>query len=51
MCGLDVPGGVYTHVVGSDLIRNREGTFFVLEDNLRVPSGVSFLLTNRQVSS
>ena len=49
MCGLDVPGGVYTHVVGSDLVRNREGTFFVLEDNLRTPSGVSYVVENRRV--
>lgn len=49
MCGFDVPGGVYTHVVGSDLVRNREGTFFVLEDNLRTPSGVSYVVENRRV--
>ena len=49
MRGLDVPGGVYTHVVGSDLVRNREGTLFVLEDNLRTPSGVSYVVENRRV--
>ncbi|HEY3063771.1 MAG TPA: circularly permuted type 2 ATP-grasp protein [Chloroflexota bacterium] len=49
MRGFDVPGGVYTHVVGSDLVRNREGTFFVLEDNLRTPSGVSYVVENRRV--
>jgi uncharacterized circularly permuted ATP-grasp superfamily protein len=49
MIGLDPPLGVYTHVGGIDLIRDREGTFRVLEDNVRVPSGVSYLLQNRQV--
>jgi uncharacterized circularly permuted ATP-grasp superfamily protein len=46
---LDVPGGVYTHIVGSDLVRDRQGTFFVLEDNLRTPSGVSYVVENRRV--
>ena len=49
MRGFDVPGGVYTHVVGSDLVRNREGTLFVLEDNLRTPSGVSYVIENRRI--
>lgn len=49
MRGFDVPGGVYTHVVGSDLVRNREGTLFVLEDNLRTPSGVSYVVENRRI--
>jgi uncharacterized circularly permuted ATP-grasp superfamily protein len=49
MRDLDVPGGIYTHIVGSDLVRNREGTFFVLEDNLRTPSGVSYVVENRRV--
>src|SRR5215217_6023493 len=47
--GLDVPLGVYTHVVGSDLVRDASGAFFVLEDNLRTPSGVSYLVENRRV--
>jgi uncharacterized circularly permuted ATP-grasp superfamily protein len=47
--GLDVPLGVYTHVVGSDLVRDATGAFFVLEDNLRTPSGVSYLVENRRV--
>ncbi|WP_237724838.1 circularly permuted type 2 ATP-grasp protein [Deinococcus alpinitundrae] len=45
--GLKVPLGVYTHVVGSDLIRDEQGNYLVLEDNLRSPSGVSYLLANR----
>ena len=47
--GVDVPLGVYTHIVGSDLVRDHTGRFFVLEDNLRTPSGVSYLLENRRV--
>jgi uncharacterized circularly permuted ATP-grasp superfamily protein len=49
MRGLEPPGGVYTHIVGSDLVRDRAGTFFVLEDNLRTPSGVSYVVENRRV--
>jgi len=49
MRGLEVPGGVYTHIVGSDLIRDRQGMFYVLEDNLRTPSGVSYVVENRRV--
>jgi len=49
MCGLEVPRNVYIAVVGSDLLRLRTGEFVVLEDNLRVPSGVSYMLTNRRV--
>ncbi len=47
--GADPPGGVYVHVAGSDLIRDRDGRFLVLEDNLRTPSGVSYMLENRSV--
>ena len=47
--GVDVPLGVYTHIVGSDLVRDASGQFFVLEDNLRTPSGVSYLVENRRV--
>jgi uncharacterized circularly permuted ATP-grasp superfamily protein len=47
--GVDVPLGVYTHVVGTDLIRDETGRFFVLEDNLRTPSGVSYVVENRRV--
>ena len=46
---LDVPLGVYTHIVGSDLVRDEHGDFYVLEDNLRTPSGVSYLIENRRV--
>ena len=47
--GVEVPRGVYTHVVGSDLVRDASGRFFVLEDNLRTPSGVSYVVENRRV--
>ena len=49
MRGLDVPHGVYVAVTGTDLIRRPDGQFAVLEDNLRVPSGASYMLANRQV--
>ncbi len=47
---LFVPHGAYANVCGSDLIRGQDGNFFVLEDNLRVPSGVSYMLANRDAS-
>jgi uncharacterized circularly permuted ATP-grasp superfamily protein len=47
--GMDVPHRVYTHVVGSDLVRDQTGDFYVLEDNLRTPSGVSYVVENRRV--
>lgn len=46
--GVKVQHGLYTHIVGTDLIRNESGEYLVLEDNLRSPSGVSYLLANRQ---
>ncbi len=49
MQGLQVPRNVYIAVCGTDLIRLESGEFVVLEDNLRVPSGVSYMLTNRRV--
>jgi len=49
MRGLQVPRNVYIAVVGSDLLRLDNGEFVVLEDNLRVPSGVSYMLTNRRI--
>ncbi|MEI8167513.1 MAG: circularly permuted type 2 ATP-grasp protein [Chloroflexales bacterium] len=49
MRGVDVPRRIYTSVVGTDLVRLPSGGFAVLEDNLRVPSGVSYMLTNRSV--
>lgn len=42
--------GVWAHICGSDLIRDADGTVYVLEDNLRVPSGVSYMLENRNIS-
>jgi uncharacterized circularly permuted ATP-grasp superfamily protein len=47
--GLPVPHGIHCHIAGIDLVRDREGDFFVLEDNLRTPSGVSYVLANRHV--
>ncbi len=49
MRGLQVPRNVYIAVAGTDLLRMRSGEFVVLEDNLRVPSGVSYMLTNRRI--
>lgn len=49
MVGVEVPRGAYVSVCGTDLIRNEAGAFVVLEDNLRVPSGVSYMLANREV--
>ncbi len=49
MQGMRVPGGTYAHVVGVDVVRAGEGEFYVLEDNLRVPSGVSYMLENRKM--
>jgi len=50
MIGLQVPQGIYTHICGIDLVRDsKSGDFFVLEDNVRTPSGVSYVLENRLV--
>jgi uncharacterized circularly permuted ATP-grasp superfamily protein len=49
VAGLEPPRKIWTHVTGTDLVRDRDGTFYVLEDNLRCPSGVSYVLENRQV--
>jgi uncharacterized circularly permuted ATP-grasp superfamily protein len=49
MHGVDVPGGVYAHIAGIDLVRTGADTFFVLEDNLRTPSGVSYMLEDRKM--
>lgn len=49
MRGMQVPRNVYVAVAGSDLLRLNSGEFVVLEDNLRVPSGVSYMLTNRRL--
>ncbi|HEV3332290.1 MAG TPA: circularly permuted type 2 ATP-grasp protein [Bryobacteraceae bacterium] len=47
--GLDPPRRVWCHITGTDLVRDRDGQYYVLEDNLRVPSGVSYVLENREV--
>jgi uncharacterized circularly permuted ATP-grasp superfamily protein len=48
MIGMRPPGGVYTHIIGTDIVRTGEGQFYVLEDNARTPSGVSYMLENRE---
>jgi len=48
LVGFDLPNNIYIHVCGSDMIRGADGTYMVLEDNGRCPSGVSYLLENRQ---
>lgn len=48
MAGFTPPGGVYTHIVGIDLVRTGPDEFMVLEDNARTPSGVSYMLENRE---
>lgn len=50
MSGLQVPYDIYVHIAGIDLIRDYDGTFYVLEDNLRTPSGVSYMLENREIT-
>lgn len=50
MANVDVPYDIYTHISGIDLIRNNDGSFYVLEDNLRTPSGVSYMLENRSIT-
>ncbi|MDB5014646.1 MAG: hypothetical protein JWQ25_2848 [Daejeonella sp.] len=50
MHSVKVPGDIYTHIAGIDLIRDFDGTFYVLEDNLRTPSGVSYMLENREIT-
>jgi uncharacterized circularly permuted ATP-grasp superfamily protein len=45
--GIRPPGGVYTHVAGCDLVRHSNGTWKVIEDNVRIPSGISYVLENR----
>lgn len=48
--GIKTPRNVWAHICGSDLVRDKDGTLYVLEDNLRVPSGVSYMLENRNVT-
>jgi len=47
--GLNPPKGIWCHITGSDIVRGKEGTFYVLEDNLKCPSGVSYMLENREI--
>jgi len=49
MVGLKVPGGVYVHICGTDIVRDGKGEFRVLEDNARTPSGVSYVIENRHL--
>jgi uncharacterized circularly permuted ATP-grasp superfamily protein len=49
MQGVDVPSDIYAHIAGIDIVRDDTGEFLVLEDNLRVPSGVSYMLENRKM--
>jgi uncharacterized circularly permuted ATP-grasp superfamily protein len=48
--GISPAHGVWAHICGSDLVRDSDGTIYVLEDNLRVPSGVSYMIENREVT-
>ncbi len=50
MVNVNVPFDIYTHISGIDLIRDHDGTYYVLEDNLRTPSGVSYMLENRSIT-
>ncbi len=47
--GLKPPGGIWIHITGTDLVRDASGTYYVLEDNLRCPSGISYVLQNRAI--
>lgn len=47
MKGLDPAGGIYNHISGTDVIRHSDGRYYVLEDNVRTPSGISYVLANR----
>ena len=49
MVGVDLPGEIYCHIAGVDIVRAGEGEYYVLEDNLRTPSGVSYMLENRKM--
>ena len=49
MVGVDLPNRVYSHVAGIDLVRHSDGKYYVLEDNLRTPSGVSYMIENRKM--
>lgn len=47
MIGIDPPGGIYNHISGTDVIKHKDGKYYVLEDNIRCPSGVSYVICNR----
>jgi uncharacterized circularly permuted ATP-grasp superfamily protein len=49
MVGMKLPHDTYAHIVGVDIVRHNDGDYYVLEDNLRVPSGVSYMLQNRKM--
>ena len=49
MCGMDLPHQVYSNLAGIDLVRHSDGLYYVLEDNLRTPSGVSYMIENRKM--
>ncbi len=49
MVGVDLPGQIYCHIAGVDIVRAGDGEYYVLEDNLRTPSGVSYMLENRRM--
>jgi uncharacterized circularly permuted ATP-grasp superfamily protein len=50
MQNVNVPFDIYVHISGIDLIRDQDGTFYILEDNLRTPSGVSYMIENREIT-
>ncbi len=47
MMNVDPPGGIYNHISGTDIIKHKDGNYYVLEDNIRCPSGVSYVICNR----
>ncbi|SDL86374.1 circularly permuted type 2 ATP-grasp protein [Kriegella aquimaris] len=47
MIDVDPPGGIYNHISGTDIIKHNDGAYYVLEDNIRCPSGVSYVISNR----
>ncbi len=49
MRGIDLPNGIYSSIAGIDLVRHSDGKYYVLEDNLRTPSGVSYMIENRKM--
>lgn len=50
MHGIKIPYDIYVHIAGIDIIRDHDGTFYILEDNLRTPSGVSYMIENREIT-